>query len=84
VVSRSAPLLAGLLLYFEGAIMPNINGRYVPDWHADAMAFKPVAEKVEKVEEVEELSEPKRATRKRKGKTVETAAVDITGAETGG
>lgn len=56
--------------------MPEIAGRWVPDDHAAAVGHAGTEpEENEENEENEEVS-PKRATRKRRGQTVETAMVD--------
>lgn len=59
--------------------MPNINGRFVPDWHSDAV-FAAAEKKVEKDAPEVEDAPVKKAPAKRvsKKKAVETAAVKVT------
>ena len=54
--------------------MPNVNGRYVPEWHAAAGAVKE-----EVVEAPEEKAPVKKTTAKRvvKSKAAETASVKV-------
>ncbi len=52
--------------------MPVVNGRFVPDWHQSAIA----AAGATGDDHAEEPTKPKRATRKRGGKTADTAMLD--------
>jgi len=57
--------------------MPTISGRWVPDSHTDAViASRIAAHVVAKEEEADEKPAPKKATRTRARRKVETAMVD--------
>ena len=61
-------------------MMPNINGRFVPDWHSDAVRAAAAEKKIEKDAPEVEDAPVKKAPAKRvsKKKAVETAAVKVT------
>jgi len=56
--------------------MPTISGRWVPDSHTDAVIASRIAAHVVADKEADEKPAPKKATRTRARRKVETAMVD--------